>query len=64
MSGPIKKLPPAKSSYPQGAENPRDLCMVIGNLSKEPAPPAKTTGIKMRGSGAATRGFMARGPMA
>ena len=59
-----KKLAPAKSSYPQGAENPRDLCMVIGNLSKEPAPPAKTSGVKMRGSGAATRGFMSRGPMA
>lgn len=59
-----KKLPPAKQAYPQGAENPRDLCMVIGNLSKEPAPPAKTSGVKMRGSGAATRGFMARGPMA
>lgn len=59
-----KKLAPAKSSYPQGAENPRDLCMVIGNLSKEVAPAAKTSGVKMRGAGAATRGFMARGPMA
>jgi hypothetical protein len=59
-----KKLAPAKSSYPQGAENPRDLCMVVGNSSKEVAPPTKTSGVKMRGSGAATRGFMARGPMA
>ena len=59
-----KKLAPAKSSYPQGAENPRDLCMVVGNLSKESAPAAKTSGVKMRGAGAATRGFMARGPMA
>ena len=33
--------------------------VTIGEL-KEP----KTTGIKMRGSGAATRGFMSRGPMA
>ena len=33
--------------------------VTIGEL-KEP----KTTGIKMRGAGAATKGFMARGPMA
>ena len=26
--------------------------------------PTKTSGIKMRGSGAATKGFMSRGPMA
>ena len=26
--------------------------------------PIKTTGIKMRGAGAATKGFMSRGPMA
>jgi hypothetical protein len=60
----IKQLPPAKQAYPQEAENPRDLCMVLGNISKHPAPAAKTTGIKQRGSGAATRGFMSRGPMA
>ena len=64
MSGPIKKLAPAKPGYPQGAENPRDLCVVVGNLSKEPAPPAKTSGIKTRGNGCATKGTMARGPMA
>ena len=64
MSGPIKKLAPAKSGYPQGTENPRDLCVVVGNLSKEPAPPAKTSGIKTRGNGCATKGTMARGPMA
>ena len=59
-----KQLPPAKQAYPQEAENPRDLCMVVGNLSKEPAPAAKTSGIKMRGAGAATKGVMCRGPMA
>ena len=64
MSGPIKKLAPAKSGYPQGPVNPRDLCVVVGNVSKEPAPPAKTSGIKTRGGGAAQRGITARGPMA
>ena len=64
MSGPIKKLSPAKPGYPQTTENPRELCVVVGNLSKEPAPPAKTSGIKTRGGGAAQRGITARGPMA
>jgi hypothetical protein len=32
----------------------------IGNMTREP----KTTGIKQRGSGAATKGFTSRGPMA
>lgn len=63
MSGPIKKLAPAKSSYPQEPINPRDLCVVVGNLSKESAPGPKTSGIKMRGAGAAIKGFMSRGPM-
>ena len=30
----------------------------------DPTAPAKTTGIKMRGTGAATKGVMSRGPMA
>jgi hypothetical protein len=32
----------------------------MGNITA----PAKTTGIKIRGTGAATKGVMARGPMA
>ena len=37
----------------------------IGNISKSAGDiPAKTTGVKMRGAGAATKGVMARGPMA
>ena len=38
--------------------------MVVGNISSQPAPAAKTSGIKIRGTGAATKGTMARGPMA
>jgi len=38
--------------------------MSVGNISKSEAPPAKTSGIKIRGTGAATKGLMARGPMA
>jgi hypothetical protein len=37
----------------------------VGNISKSAGDkPTKTTGIKMRGTGAATKGLMSRGPMA
>jgi hypothetical protein len=39
--------------------------MSIGNMSKSAGDEkVKTTGIKMRGTGAATKGLMSRGPMA
>lgn len=39
--------------------------MSVGNIDREGySPEAKTTGIKMRGTGAATKGVMSRGPMA
>jgi len=39
--------------------------MSIGNISKSAGnEPIKTDGIKIRGTGAATKGVMARGPMA
>jgi hypothetical protein len=38
--------------------------MSVGNVTRNEQPSAKTTGIKMRGAGAATKGFMSRGPMA
>ena len=41
------------------------LDVSVGNMSKSAGDePAKTTGIKMRGTGAATKGLMSRGPMA
>jgi hypothetical protein len=41
------------------------LDMGVGNRSKSAGEkPAKTSGIKVRGTGAATKGLMARGPMA
>ena len=37
----------------------------VGNISKSAGnEPTKTSGIKVRGTGAATKGLMARGPMA
>lgn len=40
-----------------------DLNMSVGNISRNKAPAAKTSGIQMRGTGAATKGKMSRGPM-
>jgi hypothetical protein len=38
--------------------------MSVGNITRRPQPAAKTSGIKVRGTGAATKGLMARGPLA
>jgi hypothetical protein len=39
--------------------------MSVGNINRNGYnPDVKTTGIKIRGTGAATKGVMARGPMA
>ena len=36
----------------------------VANTRSQDYPPTKTSGIKIRGTGAATKGLMARGPMA
>jgi hypothetical protein len=41
-----------------------DVNMSVGNISRDPYKAPKTTGIKIRGTGAATKGVIARGPMA
>ena len=38
--------------------------MSVGNINRRAQPATKTSGIKVRGTGAATKGLMARGPMA
>lgn len=38
--------------------------MSVGNMSKDNGGAPKTSGIKVRGTGAAKKGLMARGPMA
>jgi len=38
--------------------------MSVGNITRNEQPGTKTSGIKVRGNGAATKGLMARGPMA
>ncbi len=39
------------------------LNMGVGNISRDDYPAPKTSGIKIRGTGCATKGKMARGPM-
>lgn len=41
-----------------------ELNISVGGISKNNDQQAKTSGIKIRGTGAATKGTMARGPMA
>jgi hypothetical protein len=43
--------------------DPASVNMSVGNVYRRPQPEAKTSGIKMRGTGAATKGVMSRGPM-
>jgi len=40
-----------------------DVNMSVGGINRMGYPPVKTSGIKIRGTGAATKGVMARGPM-
>lgn len=46
-----------------GAECMNEMNISVGGISKGNTKPAKTDGIKIRGTGAATKGTMARGPM-
>ena len=50
----VKKWPGIKEYNP---------CTKV-NSPEQSSAPVKTTGIKMRGGGAATKGLMCRGPMA
>ena len=45
-------------------ETMRKANVSVANVRSQDYPPTKTTGIKIRGTGAATKGLMARGPMA
>ena len=42
----------------------RDANVSVANVHSNDYKPTKTDGIKIRGTGAATKGIMARGPMA
>jgi len=64
MSGKIVKAESNPGKAPNRS-NANEVCMSVGNISNKPdGYPTKTDGIKVRGTGAATKGVMARGPMA
>ena len=54
----------ADSAYTTGAQCMDNMNISVAGVSKGNTKPAKTDGIKVRGTGAATKGLMARGPMA
>ena len=65
--------PPHQGSKPYSAQQalaetesggaPSDMNVSVGNVSRKAQPGVKTSGIQMRGAGAATKGKMSRGPM-
>ena len=61
---PVKKVAPVVVGQADNQKTINELRMSVGNLTSKPYPETKTSGIKIRGTGAATKGTMARGPMA
>ena len=53
----------AKVPEKTGTQYTNEMNIAGGGVSKGNYKPEKTTGIKMRGTGAATKGVMSRGPM-
>ena len=63
MKGGASSISSDPGSLPNSSEA-RNINMSVGNISRNPsAGETKTSGIKIRGTGAATKGTMARGPM-
>jgi hypothetical protein len=63
MTGKVVKASENPGSGPDHSDA-NTVNMSVGNISRRAQPATKTSGIKMRGAGAATKGFMSRGPMA
>jgi hypothetical protein len=59
--GEVKKAKPAPAPVRQTLN---DLHTSLSGMTAKAYPEVKTSGIKIRGTGAATKGTMARGPMA
>ena len=62
MSGKATKIS-ANPGKPSEISSTTTMKMSVGNYNNGESQP-KTSGIKMRGTGAATKGLMSRGPMA
>ncbi len=59
----IKSAPPSMLKTESGTQYANEMNISGGIVSKGNYKAPKTTGIKIRGTGAATKGVMARGPM-
>jgi len=64
MSGKIKPFKMADAGVVSVKEDLKNTRTVAGNKRADPYPEVKTSGIRMKGAGAATKGVMCRGPMA
>ncbi len=62
------KTPKYTAMQPAGVSNNKEYMrnanVSVANTHSNDYPGVKTSGIKIRGTGAATKGVMARGPMA
>jgi hypothetical protein len=59
----IKSAPPSVLKAESGTQYTNEMNISGGVVSKGNYKAPKTSGIKIRGTGAATKGVMARGPM-
>jgi hypothetical protein len=63
MKGKTVNVQKAQADMAKGS-GANDVDMSVGNIARNKPAAAKTSGIQARGTGAATKGKMARGPMA
>ena len=59
-----KKAPIQEAGISDNKKYMLEANVSVGNNHSNDYPATKTSGIKIRGTGAATKGLMARGPMA
>ena len=59
-----KKVPTVVVGEEDNTKYLRETPVSVANSRSQGYKPTKTSGIKMRGTGAATKGLMSRGPMA
>jgi hypothetical protein len=64
MSGKIKPFKMEPAGVVDVKEDLKTTRTVMANSRADPYPPVKTSGIRMKGAGAATKGVICRGPMA
>ena len=64
MSGKIKSFSMAEAGVVSPKKDAKETKTVIANKRVDDYAPTKTSGIRMKGAGAATKGVICRGPMA